>query len=274
MFAKLIVGDCLRGLKKLENDSVDLCITSPPYNIGLVSSDEEKTPYPDSIDEMEYRSSIGEMAIEVARVIKPAGSFWLNMKSRWLDSNLNVVSSSEGSLEPPMWIMDFTRGTLFLKNIIIWHFDTGNDTRNSKFHPRHEFFFWFTKDPANYKFHVDPVRVKSISKNDPRNNENGANPTDVWYFPIVKGNSAERKKHPAQFPEKLVERIILSCSDEGDIVLDPYLGSGTTMKVALLNRRSSIGFEINPIYVEMAKKRVNLVASRIDDPVKLSTGRT
>ena len=178
------------------------------------------------------------------------------MKSRYMNEENEVVTANNGSLEPPTWILEFTRGKLFLKNMIIWNYDINSDTQNNKFHPRYEFWFWFTKQKKDYKFDVDRIRVtpKTIDK---RNNPLGANPTDVWYYPIVKGNSKERNFHPAQFPEKMIERIILSCSNEKDIVLDPFLGSGTTSVVAKRLNRNSIGFEINPNYIMNIKKRMN-----------------
>ena len=116
----------------------------------------------------------------------------------------------------------------------------------------------------NYKFNIDAVRVTPKTK-DKRNNPKGANPTDVWYIPLVKGNSRERNFHPAQYPEKLIERIMKACSNEGDIILDPFLGSGTTMAVAKKLNRNCIGFEINTEYVKNTAKRMNLSQKSLID---------
>ncbi len=254
---KIYQIDCLKGLKeKILDDSINLIVTSPPYNIKLKARNTYTENYIDSLPEDEYRKKIKEIIDELIRILKDDGSIWINMKSRYINEEKEVVTANHGSLEPPTWILDYTRGKLFLKNLIIWNYDINSDTQNNKFHPRHEFWFWFTKRSKDYKFNVDRIRIKPKTI-DKRNNPLGANPTDVWYFPIVKGNSKERNFHPAQFPEKMIERIILSCSNEKDIVLDPFLGSGTTSTVAKRLNRNSIGFEINPNYIKNIRKRMN-----------------
>ncbi len=248
--------DCLLGMKKfISNETVDLIITSPPYNLALKSRNDYTENYFDNLPENEYRTKLGDVITQFCRVLKKDGSCWINMKSRYINEQGKTVSATQGSLEPPTWILQFTRKKFFLKNLIVWNYDINSDTQNNKFHPRYEFWFWFVKNPKSYKFYLDRIRVPPKTR-DKRNNPLGANPTDVWYFPIVKGNSRERNFHPAQFPEKMIERIMLACSDEGDIVLDPFLGSGTTANVAKLLSRNSIGFEINPTYVHNAVKRL------------------
>ncbi|MHA1379038.1 MAG: DNA-methyltransferase [Candidatus Helarchaeota archaeon] len=250
--------DCLEGMRKyLDDSTIDLVITSPPYNIRLKSRNDYTQNYIDNLPEDKYREKIKELVDELVRVLKNDGSIWINMKSRYLNEEKKVVTANHGSLEPPMWLLDYTRGKLFLKNLVIWNYDINSDTKNNKFHPRYEFLFWFTKQLKDYKFNIDYVRVTPKTK-DKRNNPKGANPTDVWYIPLVKGNSRERNLHPAQYPEKLVERIIKACSNEFDTVLDPFLGSGTTMVVAKKLNRKCIGFEINNQYVKNTEKRLKL----------------
>jgi DNA modification methylase len=252
---QVVQEDCIDGMKKIRDASVDLVITSPPYNIGLKSRNDRDESYDDDLEENVYRELIRDTIIQFHRILKPNGSAWINMKSRWMNEKGEVTGPLEGSLEPPTWILEYTRGKLFLKNEIVWNYDIGSDTQNGKFHPRHESFFWFVKDPRNYKFYIDRIRVQNKT-GDPRNNPNGANPTDVWYFPIVKGNAKQRNSHPAQFPEKMIERIVLACSDEGDMIIDPFLGSGTTLKVASQNSRKGIGFEIKETYAMNALERI------------------
>ncbi|MFX0098480.1 MAG: DNA-methyltransferase [Candidatus Hodarchaeota archaeon] len=252
---KLYKGNCLVGLKQMNDESVDLIITSPPYNINLKSRNDYTENYFDNLPEVNYRVQLHSLVQELHRVIKPRGSIWINMKSRWMDGKQNTVTASKGSLEPPMWLLDYTRSNLILKNLVIWNYDINSDTQNNKFHPRYEFFFWFVKDPKEYNFYIDRIRTTPKTK-DKRNNPLGANPTDVWYVPLVKGNSKERNDHPAQYPESLVERIILGCSNEGEVVLDPFLGSGTTLNVALKHGRNGIGFEIEEEYLKNARSRI------------------
>lgn len=265
---KLIRGNCLDGLKAIGDISIDLVVTSPPYNINLKSRNDYTANYFDDLDELAYRNNIRQVLIELARVTKPRGSIWINMKSRWLDADLKTVPATQGSLEPPIWILDFTRGVLYLKNLVIWNYDINSDTKNNKFHPRYEFFFWFVKDPAEYNFELDRIRVPNKT-GDKRNNPLGANPSDVWYIPLVKGNSKERSLHPAQFPESMIERIVLSCSNEGDMVLDPFFGSGTTLKVAIKHHRNAIGFEIESTYVQNARDRLERFIASESVPCEL-----
>ncbi|MHA1370332.1 MAG: DNA-methyltransferase [Promethearchaeota archaeon] len=272
LFTKLIMGNCLEGLRGIEDESIDLVVTSPPYNINLKSRNNYTHNYFDNLDELEYRENIKKVINEFIRITHPIGSIWINMKSRWMDEDLNVVSPLKGSLEPPTWILDFTRGRLFLKNLIIWNYDINSDTKNNKFHPRYEFFFWFVKHPRNYFFNVDRIRVPPKTR-DKRNNPLGANPTDVWYFPLVKGNSKERNNHPAQYPEAMIERIILSCSNAGDIVLDPFFGSGTTGVVALRLKRNFIGFEIEEEYFKSAINRIKKEIDKSCLPVRVLVER-
>ncbi|MHA1300003.1 MAG: DNA-methyltransferase [Candidatus Helarchaeota archaeon] len=257
--------DCLEGMRKhIADSSIDLVITSPPYNIKLKSRNDYTKNYIDNLPEAEYREKIKELIDELARVTKEDGSIWINMKSRYLNEKNEVVTANYGSLEPPTWILNFSRNKLYLKNLIIWNYDINSDTKNNKLHPRYEFFFWFTKQLKNYKFFIDEIRVPPKTK-DKRNNPKGANPTDVWYIPLVKGNSRERNFHPAQYPEKLIERIMKACSKEYDTVLDPFMGSGTTMAVAKKLNRICIGFEINKTYVKNTEKRLNLSQKSLAD---------
>lgn len=87
----------------------------------------------------------------------------------------------------------------------------------------------------------------------------GKNPGDVWIIPNVKANHVEKTIHPCQFPVELIERLVLALTNKGDWVLDPYIGVGTTAIAALIHERRAIGAEILPEYVEIARKRIQLV---------------
>jgi DNA modification methylase len=268
IYARLVCEDCMDQLAKMEDTSVDLVVTSPPYNINLKSRNDYTVSYFDDLPESEYRERVGALLAELERVITPRGSIWFNMKSRWLNELQETVQATVGTLEPPTWILDYTRGRLFLKNLVIWNYDVNSDTQSNKFHPRYEFFFWFVKDPKDYTFYLDRIRVPNKT-GDKRNNPNGANPTDVWYFPLVKGNSKERNLHPAQFPEAMIDRIVQACSDVGNLVLDPFCGSGTTLKVAVERGRNALGFEIEPMYIENAKARLESAIAKKGLPCEL-----
>ena len=125
--------------------------------------------------------------------------------------------------------MDFFRD-MYLKNIIIWNFDWGGST-NRRF-CSHEYVFWFTKKKDKYTFNLDDVKVPALNYRPDRYKTQLKNPTDVWKIPLVSGNSPERTDHPAQYPEELIERIIKVGTNPGDLVLNPFMGSGTTAAVA------------------------------------------
>jgi adenine-specific DNA-methyltransferase len=124
---------------------------------------------------------------------------------------------------------------------------------------------WFTKG-TTYTFHLDAVRVpqkypnkryfKGPKKGELSGNPLGKNPSDVWTIPNVKANHVEKTIHPCQFPVELVERLVLALSDEGDWVLDPFMGVGSTAVAALMHNRKAMGAEIMPEYLTVALDRV------------------
>ena len=130
---------------------------------------------------------------------------------------------------------------------------------------RYENIIWGVKDLNNYIFNLDDVRVPYITQNDKRLTGSGRNPTDVWYFNRV--NNVTKKKlnlqHPTIYPADMIERIILMASNENDIVLDPFLGSGTTVAVALKLNRKGIGFELDENYKSEIKSRIENIQTQI-----------
>ncbi len=229
----LLCGDALEQLKGIGDDSVDLVIADPPYNLGK--------NYGNNIDlkeRAEYHSFTAQWLQEANRVLKPTGSLFCFMGVKYI-ARLYVTLEEEMGLHPQGWIT--------------WHYTQGMG-RKRGFSPRHEDILWFSKD-ENVTFNLDEVRIpqKYYRK---RNNMSGANPGDVWQFSHVHYCAAERQPHPTQKPEALIERIIAAASNEGDLILDPFLGSGTTSRVAQILGRHSIGIDINPEYIEMSEARL------------------
>lgn len=246
-------------MPEIEDGSVSLIVTSPPYNIKVRYGNVHKNgkvikskgiKYKDNLSEDEYRQLLRKVFNECKRVLKQNGSIWINIKNRF-DDDIII---------PPFWITDFF-DDMFLKNIIIWNFDWGGAT-NKRFSPRYEYVFWFTKDKKDYIFNLDNVKIPALNYRPDRFRSQWKNPSDVWYMQIVSGNYPERTSHPAQYPEELIERIIKVASNEGDVVLDPFVGSGTTARVAKDLNRKYIGYESNPEYVEICKKRLALPKNR------------
>lgn len=250
-------------MSEVETGSVALIVTSPPYNIDVKYGNLHKNgksiaskgiKYSDNLPEEEYRKLLGRVFNECKRILSQNGSIFVNIKNRYIDDN--VI--------PPFWILDYFRD-MFLKNIIIWNFDWGGST-NKRFSPRYEYVFWFTKNKDDYIFNLNDIKIPALNYRPDRFKTQEKNPSDVWYLQMVSGNYPERTSHPAQYPEELVERIVKVASNEGDVVLDPFIGSGTTAKVARDLKRKYIGYEIIPEYVKIAEERLKSQSAKRKKP--------
>jgi adenine-specific DNA-methyltransferase len=246
----LFPGDCRDLLRQIPDQFVRLVVTSPPYNLGK--------PYEDRIQMSEYLEQQRQVIEECVRVLDERGSLcWQvgnyveNGEIIPLDMALYPVFSSLG---------------LHLRNRIVWHFEHGLHT-TKRFSGRYEVILWFTKGD-DYVFDLDAVRVpqkypgkkyfKGPKKGQYSSHPLGKNPGDVWIIPNVKANHVEKTIHPCQFPVELIERLVLALTNEGDWILDPFIGVGTTAIAALMHGRKAIGAEIVPEYVEIAKERIRL----------------
>jgi len=245
-------GDCVDLLKQIPDESVDLVITSPPYNIGK--------EYEKKIDIEQYVLQQTEIINECVRTIKDSGSIC------WQVGNY----VNKGSIIPldSLLFPIFLNAKLKMRNRIVWHFEHGLHCKN-RFSGRYETIVWFTKTD-NYKFNLDPVRVpqkypkkkyfKGPKAGQYSCNPLGKNPGDLWIFPNVKHNHVEKTIHPCQFPVELAERLVLSLTDKNDLVLDPFAGVGTTAVAAIKNKRKSANAETKKEYFEIAQKRIVLAS--------------
>ena len=249
----IIYNKTSESMTEIPSGSIDMMVTSPPYNIDIQYGNKTKKgkvieskgkKYKDSLAEEEYRRLLSTVFKECQRVLKPNGSAWINIKNRLI--NEEVV--------PPFWLLDMFED-MHLRNIIIWNFDWGGST-SQRFCPRYEYVFWFTKSKKDYTFNLDDVKIPAVNYRPDRYKSQLKNPSDVWRIPMVSGNFLERTGHPAQYPEKLIERIVLASTNKGDIVLDPFMGSGTTAVVAKYLGRHYIGYEIEKEYITMAERRI------------------
>ena len=232
-YNRLICGDAIEELAKLPASSVDLLVADPPYNLGK--------DYGNNIDDKawhEYEDFTRQWLTQAIRVLKPTGTLYVFMGVRFI-AKLYTFLEEEFRLNFNGWIT--------------WHYTQGMG-RKTGFSPRHEDLLYFTKS-KQFTFNLDEVRVPQKYFRE-RNNMAGANPGDVWQFSHVHYCSAERQPHPTQKPEALLQRIIASSSNEGDVVLDPFVGSGTTCRVAQVLGRKWLGIDINPDYIEMSQRRM------------------
>lgn len=241
--------DCVEGLASLPSEIVDLTVTSPPYNIGK--------EYEERRDVADYLDWCGSWISQIHRITAGNGAFWLNLGYFGLPDRAKAI---------PISYLLWDRIPFFLQQEIVWHYGAGVASRKS-FSPRNEKFLWYLKNPESYVFNLDEVRDPDVRyPNQKKNgklkcNPLGKNPTDVWEFPKVTSGkdraSAERTAHPAQFPLALIDRIVRACSNECGLVVDPFLGSGTTAEAAMGNGRVFLGFELDPRYVAIAERRVD-----------------
>jgi site-specific DNA-methyltransferase (adenine-specific) len=142
---------------------------------------------------------------------------------------------------------------MFFNSWVVWHYTQGMG-KTKGFSPRHDDILVFNKS-KDFIFNLDNIRVPQKYYRS-RNNMRGANPSDVWQFSHVHYCNPNRQNHPTQKPEGLCERMILASSNKGDLILDPFSGSGTTLRVCQQLNRNAIGFELNPDYVAMTRQRL------------------
>ncbi|MDD5370868.1 MAG: site-specific DNA-methyltransferase [Anaerolineaceae bacterium] len=246
----LYEGDCLTLLPTIPNNSVQLVVTSPPYNLGKPYESKQKIQH--------YLDGQKEVIRQCVRTLKSQGSICWQVG--------NYVDNGEIIPLDILLYPIFADLGLRLRNRIVWTFGHGLHA-SKRFSGRYEVILWFTKSDE-YVFNLDAVRVpqkypnkkhfKGPHKGELSGNPLGKNPEDVWDIPNVKSNHIEKTEHPAQFPVELVERLVLSLSNENDWVFDPYLGSGTTAIASLIHNRKAMGSELVPEYNQITKNRVDL----------------
>lgn len=267
----LFEGDCYDLLGKMPDNSVDIIITSPPYCM--------KKAYEDPKDDVKtfeefHRKIFGELY----RVLKPGGSICWQI-------GYHVTSNAVIPLDYIVYSVfternETLRYPLVLRNRIIWTFGHGlNSTQ--RFSGRHEMILWFTKG-NKYNFDLDSVRVpqkypgkryyKGSHKGELSGNPLGKNPSDIWDIPNVKANHVEKTEHPCQFPAAIPQRLIRALTKPNDVVLDPFMGSGTTAIAAIVEKRRFVGAEIYSKYYSICTKRVTdaisgVIKIRDDTPV-------
>ncbi len=241
-------GNCLDLLEQVPDEAMQLIVTSPPYNIGK--------EYEKKIDLDQYVEQQSKVIKECVRSLSKTGSICWQV-GNYIDKG--AIIPLDAVLYPV-----FNNLGLKMRNRIIWSFEHGLHC-SKRFSGRYETIIWFTKSD-NYVFNLDPVRVpqkypgKKYFKG-PRAgqyscNPLGKNPGDVWIIPNVKNNHIEKTVHPCQFPVELIERLVLSMTNENDWVLDPFLGTGTSVVAAIKNNRKGVGAESVKKYVDIALDRI------------------
>lgn len=259
MLSRIHQGDCIEAMRGLPEGCIDLVFADPPFNIGY-----SYDVYNDRLAADQYLDWSCLWMAQVHRVLKTSGSFWLAIGDEYA-AELKVAAAKLG----------FT-----CRSWVIWYYTFGVHCKN-KFTRSHAHLFHFVKDPALFKFNNEAVRVPSARQlvyADLRANSSGRMPDDtwvlrpqdlvdgftpgedVWYFPRVAGTFKERAGfHGCQMPEQLLGRIIRCCSDELDVVMDPFSGSSTTVAVAKKLHRRWLSFELSEEYVKLGTTRLESI---------------
>lgn len=228
---KIICGDCVEILSTVQEPFADLIFADPPFNIGY-----KYDKYHDKVESGKYLAWTREWMAVCKKVLKSAGSFYIAIGDDYA-ANVKLIADQLG---------------LVMRNWIIWHYTFGQQTKN-KFARAHTHIFYFVNDEKHFTFNDDAVRVISDRQKiyrDKRANPAGKMPDDVWdEYPRLCGTFDERINFPCQMPESLLARIIRASSNEGDWVLDPFSGSGTTVAVANKLKRKFTGIELSAEYV-------------------------
>ena len=226
-------GDILDKMKLIDDESIDLIVTDPPYNLNKNYGNTH-----DTLEFAEYLRFTEDWLREADRVLKPHGTIYVFMGMRYISYIYNFLDSQL---------------KYHFNSWIVWYYTQGMG-KTIGFSPRHDDILMFTKS-KKFTFNLDDIRVpqkyyRSV------NNMRGANPGNVWEFSHMHYCSRHRLSHPTQKPEGLYERIILASSNPGDTVLDPFVGSGTALRVCQNTGRNCIGIDINPEYVKMSENRL------------------
>jgi site-specific DNA-methyltransferase (adenine-specific) len=267
MMSKLAVneirqGDSIKLMQAMPAGCVDLAFADPPFNIGY-----EYDVYQDKKKHDDYLDWSKQWIGAVHRVLKPDGTFWLAIGDEYA-AELKLASQGIG----------FT-----CRSWVIWYYTFGVNCTN-KFSRSHAHLFYFVKDPKTFTFRSEELEnripsARQLVYADKRANPRGRLPDDTWvlrpqdladcfttaedtwYFPRVAGTFKERAGfHGCQMPEQLLGRIVRLCSQQDDLVFDPFSGSATTVAVAKKLGRRYLGFDLSKDYVKRGRDRLERIA--------------
>ena len=252
--AKIWQGDAVQMLHRLKPGSVSLIVSSPPYFMGK--------EYDQSVSPEDFTAQHRIIFPELTKLLKPGGSICWQV-GHHVRNNVSIP------LDALVYSVVSDIPELILRNRIIWTFNHGAHCRK-RLSGRHETILWYTKCD-NYTFNLNSIRVpqkypgkrhyKGPHKGEWSGNPLGKNPGDVWDIPNVKAKHIEKTEHPCQFPMALVGRLIKALTNPGDTVLDPFLGSGTSCVVSLMEKRNFVGCELEKKYFQIIRQRINDVKS-------------
>lgn len=236
---EIVCDDCVQALRNLDSRP-RLIVTDPPYNCGIDYGNGAKA---DQISPDAFVAWCAQWIGECADLLAEDGSIFIMMDARYQSEIWQILASEH----------------LTFRNTILWHERFGA-YQDGNFSACARFIHYFTKNKSRWAWNADSVRIPSdrqTTYGDARADAAGKVPSNVWDFPRICDNHPERiPTFPTQIPVALVERIVLAASDPGDLVLDPFNGSGTTGEACLRHGRKYLGIERNADYVAIARQRL------------------
>jgi DNA modification methylase len=239
--------DCLDGLDALPRHAARLIFADSPYNIGVDYGRGEKA---DRLPRQKFLSWCGDWMAACYEALAPDGSFFVLINREWVIDFGDLLRTE----------------SFHLRNLIVWHETFGVYERDN-FASNARYLFYCVKDPQRFVFHADAVTEPSLRQTvygDKRAHPNGRTMGNVWQIPRLVDNAAERVPgFPTQIPLALVRRAVECCSDPGDLVVDPFNGSGTTGEACVRTGRKYLGFDINADYVAKATRRLRVAAAEV-----------
>src|SRR3989338_6623759 len=262
---KIILGDALKVLKTIPDNSVDLVFADPPYNMskknGLAWKYSKHVTMQESWDMFskdEYFKFNKEWLAECFRILKHGGSLW--------------VSGSFHNIYQTGFIIQEFFPDVKINNSIVWFKPNAQPNITCRFFTEStEHLIWASKNGNNKKWTFNYEDTKNLIFDDI--NPKGKQTRNVWSIPLTSKKEKWAGKHPTQKPEELLRRIILACTNPGETVLDPFVGSGTTSAVALAMGRNSIGIEKEEKYLDIIEKRLKPAQKKINDEAEIKVIR-
>ena len=258
---QILLGDCIAEINKLPANSIDLIFADPPYNLqleGALSRPDQSVV--DAVNDdwdkfasfADYDVFTRDWLTAVRRVMKPDATIFV------IGSYHNIFRVGSILQDLGFWIL----------NDIVWRKNNPMPNfRGRRFTNAHETMIWATKSASgkNYTFNYEALKA---------GNEDCQVRSDS-FLPICTGgerlkDESGRKTHPTQKPESLLTRVVLSASNKGDVILDPFFGSGTTGAVARRLGRHFIGTERDPIYAKAARQRIDAVVPLPDNALAIA----
>jgi site-specific DNA-methyltransferase (adenine-specific) len=241
---QIILGDCLEVMSNIPDDSMDMVFADPPFNLK-----KKYNHYEDSKEKEEYLNWCNQWINETVRIMKPTGSIFIHNIPRWLThfaEHLNEIA--------------------YFRHWISW--DSGGAPMGRTLLPNHYGILFYTKSKSPKEFKFNDIRaphkrcrickgfLKDYGGKKDQMHPFGMLLSDVWTDIHRIRHKKRRDKHPCQLPTPLLERLILMSTDEGDIILDPFIGTGTTAVAAKRLGRKYIGIDIDPQYIKITQKNL------------------